>query len=455
MDKPQTDPNASTKRVLHPFFPEGSFNTPAINEKQTERNMALVNDIENDITQTLKSRGQENLIAVRRVLLESPVSEKKLNGDGSNNTVHEIEFELSDGGKLIAFAKSELGESFYEMQANGSFLKVTRQLTPEGEIITEKSVIQGPAKAQIEQMLTHRKNGDSERLSATATFYGIKEDAMPFDAKITGLKFTEQSHATKSEYVASAMDNLLNFNVIPQTTLRQENDRLTSYQQQAEGEELTSEALADFLNNKSEAQGAESVMRLACLDFLLKQTDRHINNIFYDKANGKYWGIDNGSANQTSVSGSVEARHGQKINMGMPVDQYVSIPLDMVYQDENWEIDEQALQNMTDLYQNIMNHVAYAKGVMKPEDIATLPEHVKQGRDAKTVSDLYRLLFEKIDDQGNPIPESTHIAKTEAKEFMKRLGYLITFKRPPKIAEQYYSKNMLDIVKIMLQRYGR
>ncbi|MDF1497230.1 MAG: hypothetical protein P1P90_04165 [Patescibacteria group bacterium] len=459
-------PGQETREIflLNPFSETGSFISDnqkklnAYNAKhhhETERSANLAADIETKLDSVLADRKNIDALSFRKSLCEAPIITRSNIGSGSNNSVEQVILNSDEKGELITFAKNETGETFYLIDSEQNVFKLSQTVNETGEIEIKRGIITGEYKSQIEKLLIERNKSESKRRFDVAGYYDIPMDSIPVDEDIIGLKYMDRGHAVRSEYVSSVIDILLNLDASQQTSLRIENGTLSSFQLQAPGEALTSNALDNFLENKSKCSGAKSLMRLACLDFLIKQADRHIDNIFYDEKSQKYSGIDNGGANELSVDGEVSLPNGETYKMGMPVDTYISIPLDMVYMDEEWQIDKEALTKMRELYFNILNYIKYINGELSPEESADLPEHVRHGRDAKIISDSYKLLHERLDEDGNPIPETTKIAKHEANEFMKRLAYLITYKRPPKLKKDNHSEQMIPIVKIMLQRYGR
>lgn len=463
---PQENGRENKNRPLPPSASEGSFvsarqkmdeSIRAKESHENTKNIDLRDKIEENIEASLADRGQDSAIAKRSFLQNKAVEKREPIDETSNNTVEKVTIITDDGAEIIAFAKSVTNETFYEINSHGDVKVLKQSLDENREIITERLTIKGETKAQIEQFLNIRREDDAGRRLSIAQFYNIAPDQVPIPEELAGLKYMDRGHATKSEYAASVFDNLLKFNAVQPTALRHEKEGLATYQLEAPGGKLTSKALQDIIENKSRAKGAESIMRMACMDFLMRQTDRHINNIFWDEETEKFSGIDNGCANQLSQSEqlSVETPTGQEMNLAMPIDQYVSMPMDMVAIDEDWELDEEAHKRIVELFNNIDNHLKLMNDKLSPEEISALPEHVKQGRDAKAISDTYRLLHERTDEQGNVIPETSKIAKTEANEFLKRLYYLAVYKRPPKLDKKFNSENNLPIIKIILERHGR
>ena len=450
--------------ISNPFSETGSFISDnqtklnAYNAKhrhETERSANLATDIENKLDSVLTDRENIDALSCRKALREAPIVTRSSIGSGSNNSVEQAIIESDEKGEIIAFAKKETGETFYLLDSKQDVFKLSQTVNENGDIEIKRGIITGEHKSQIEKLLLERSKSEGKRRFDIASYYDIPIESVPVDEDVMGLKFMDRGHAVRSEYVSSVIDNLLNLDASQQTAIRVENGTLTSFQLEAPGEEIDSQAIDNFLENKSKCSGAKSLMRLACLDFLIKQADRHIYNIFYDEKSQKYSGIDNGGANELSIDGDVVLPNGEEYKMGMPVDTYISIPMDMVYMDEEWKIDKEAYEKMRDLYFNILNYIKYVNGEFTPDESSQLPEHVRHGRDAKIISDSYKLLHERLDENGNPIPETTKIAKREANDFMKRLMYLITYKRPPNLKKEHHSENMIPVIKIMLQRYGR
>ena len=418
---------------------------------EVENVMQLASAIEGGLETLLDDDGDRKTLKERKVLSESKILIRGLINVLSNNNVEQIYLDDEKEPK-IAYAKSEMGENFYVFEEDGRVMKQRKVINKKGEVEIIKSEVMNQ---KVAAALKVRQESEAMRRAETASYYNIPIDSVPVDDSEMGVKYMDQGHAVKSEYFTSVLDAVLRFKVSQPTAVRKEDGALVSVQAHAEGKALGSKELNNFLENKSKMDGAESLMRIACLDFLIKQADRNPDNIFYDEKTKKFRGIDNGSANQLSKSGELVMPNGETYKMGMPVDSYLSIPMDMLDMDKDWQLDEEAYESLRNLYNNVLNYVKFANGLLSEEEADNLPEIVKQGVEAKLISNMYKMMYERSDENGNIIPETRVIAQKEADEFMKRLMLLLVHKRPPKLDAKFHAKKPIDIFKIFLEKHGR
>ena len=462
------EPPKSSKEVIGkapldviPFEEKGFFVSAEVqankdrvkrHSHEVENVMQLASGIEGGLESLLdEGADDDRILKERKVLSQSRVIIRGLVNVSSNNNVEQIYLDDEKEPK-IAYAKSEMGESFYVFEDDGRVMRQRRVINEDGEIEVIKNEVMN---RQVAAALKIRREKEAMRRAETASYYNISMDEVPVDDTEMGVKYMDQGHAVKSEYFSSVLDTMLRFKVSQPTAIRKEEGALVSVQAHAQGKALGSKELENFLDNKSNIDGAESLMRIACLDFLIKQADRNHDNIFYDDVTKSFRGIDNGGANQLSRAGELVMPNGEIYKMGMPVDYYNSIPMDMVGMDSDWQLDKKAYESLRNLYENILNYVKFIYGQLSEEEAGQLSEHVKQGVEARMISDMYRMMHERMDENGNVIPETRVIAQKEADEFMKRLMLLLVNKRPPTLGVKYYDKKPLDIYKKILERRGK
>jgi hypothetical protein len=103
-------------------------------------------------------------------------------------------------------------------------------------------------------------------------------------------------------------------------------------------------------------------------------------------------------------------------------------------------LDDQARAGLRRTYDDIVAHMRYAEGQMTPEEASALSPAVKAGATAKVLSNAFRMLFERLDEHGNVVPETTIIAKQEALAYLRRMLVLAETGRPPTLGDREFSK---------------
>lgn len=158
---------------------------------------------------------------------------------------------------------------------------------------------------------------DAARRRALALKYDIPEKAKVFDVEMMGARVgVPVERLAHREYAVSHLNEILRWGVVPPTSLRLEKDRrdVSSAQESVLSTDpdnpariMTYEELAalwyefptEWENEMDEEGNPEpqtSLTRLACLDYLVGNMDRHPGNMLYDPVSKKFHGIDNGYA---------------------------------------------------------------------------------------------------------------------------------------------------------------
>jgi hypothetical protein len=334
-----------------------------------------------------------------------------------------------------AFAKRQTGElALLYDETTGTSYKVLQAMGKDGLVHTEYKAL----RSKNDPTAIAAKNLEAARKEKTALLvetHGVAPEKLLHPQELA-LRWIEHGHTTRAEVAASVIDEALGWNLVPTTVLREEQGDLLSLQKRVEGQPMESEELEGYLENPREQPGARSMMRLACLDYLLMSSDRHPNNFFSQPETNTYAAIDNGYALGRSVKKMVRERdpvtgRWAEREEYVPVGGFISLPMELTKRDPTWKLDEEARQSLKNMRDAVVSYTAAREGRLSAEEVAALPPDVREGKMAKLLSDTFRFLHERVDDKGRVDPDSSKIAALEAHLFIRRVSYLVEHRRPP------------------------
>jgi hypothetical protein len=279
--------------------------------------------------------------------------------------------------------------------------------------------------------------------------YGIAPETVPLtEGEFMPREGIDINTSAIREYSFSRVDRLLGFNVVPLTAIRAEkNDAgevidIASAQEAViakGGKEAPLRVFSPLMYQEMKQQGknhpgAKSFMRIATLDYLLKTLDRHPKNIFFDPTTNEFSAIDNGLSQALGRQTTKTGPDGKTIIENTEMNALRSIPLEMVQEQPDWELDEEALSHLKEIYDSTVQYLG--KREQREKTVSSLQaegKHIEamieetlqsQGGDAiKYLTELYKLQF------GNE-----KIAKEESLALLKRIKQVIDNRRPPQLA---------------------
>lgn len=321
----------------------------------------------------------------------------------------------------IAYVKPQSGEArfVYHEQRRAVYQLTDVWDDAEQKFITNRKPLPKGEGASLELELKKRA-AYKERI---AQHYGIPVEEVPLsDTEVTARSSVDVGKGAIREYIASRVNELLRLDVIPMTVLRAEkgNVDLSSVQESVKSSDSenparppTDEELAEILKLGSAHPSARSLMRIACLDHLIKATDRHAKNILIDPVTRQTQGIDNGYSMGLSEGAT-----------GFPL---ISVALEAVQDHADWKLDDEALATMFELYESVKEYLRE-----REEDVSK--RRFGTGKEIKYLTGLFRLLY-----------GSEQIAKKEALDFMVRLKEIIDLGRPPQMSKSQLWPIMEDL----------
>ena len=334
-------------------------------------------------------------------------------GEPGMNAITRRTYEGKEGGPgAIAYVKPESGETTFEYDEVADTLFDVRYHPDKKSGKMQK--IRRPSKREDAQNIVALFKSRAEVGQLTAERYGITpEELVLHTPEEMTLRYGVEARSTAlREYAASRVNELLNWDIVPLTVLRPEEDGqdMASVQEAVPAADpkippKTTDAdnLEDILDLGAEHPGAKSFMRIACFDYLIKSTDRWNENIIYDEVAEKYYAIDNGLSLGLSLVYKGE---------NQPADPYTSIPMEIVQEHSDWKLDTEAITELQRFHDETTEYLAQLEKGGADE--------TKKDVGIKHLTSIFRLLY-----------DHEKIAKEEALDFFKRINYLLQNGRPP------------------------
>lgn len=359
----------------------------------------------------------------------------------------------------VAYVKPQLGEASLRWDADKKqVIETKRRLAAGGgRIETTETVVGREDGDQVERMYAQIMQSKAEHRQElkrdVAECYGIAPEEVPLnDVEMTHRESVDSGKLAVREYTVSRINELVGFDVVPLTVLRSErNDAdLLSVQEAARSSdpdavprEMDKTLYESVRDLGPKHPGAQSFMRIACLDYLVKSHDRHPSNLLYtetydeenDEFRGEFKAIDNGLALGLSRSRKVTEGGTEKI-VTEPVDAYWSVPMEVVQEHPDWELDDEAVEQLKNIYDATVDYLAFREKIVEKKkggktesedplqaleaDYQQQLERMTGGKEIKFITNLFRFLH------GNE-----NIAQKEGLEFFKKIDHLIKHRRPP------------------------
>jgi len=356
----------------------------------------------------------------------------------------------------VAYVKSAGDETYYRRDERGVNFNVQQSRDPQTGSLLEKIVPTAEVIRAMKLKLEDEQNNIQKYdlimkslptiCSRIADAYGITPKDLPIRPDVMSNRISIPIESSpKREYAASRIDELVNFGVVPLTVLRKEagytdiqsvQEAVRATDPQIPPRPMTEDDFDELVKEGPRHPGAESFMRVACLDYLIQSLDRHDNNILYDEAGKKFHAIDNAMSFPLQIR--IDANDPSKDTIADPM---VSYPLEVIDKHPDWKLDAEALEGLKQLHSAIVKYLEERprlKAEQKQNPFAMqTPEALRAGKEAKYLTSLFRFLF------GNE-----RIAAKEAEAFAIRLTHLIKLGRPPELPESVFSRQAKTMFKM-------
>jgi hypothetical protein len=306
---------------------------------------SLDRDLLKIIERSSVERAIEKGRALETLAFGKVISERQLSKTGVNAITRN---EYQGDPPRTAFVKPQSGEV--------NLVYDTK--TKEGYRINKKKKEDGTFE-EIRSVLPEKYAGGIRHFQETlvpqlktdiAHYYGIvPQEVTVFDKGFSGRLGIEMGGSVQREYAVSRVDQLLGWESVPLTVLRSEADHsdISSVQEAVKGSgvdepprSLDVDLLQEVQKNGPDHPAAKSFMRLACIDYLVKSSDRHPENILYNPSEQKFYGIDNGRSMGLNAKPT-----GGKSKI---LDRYLSIPLSVTQEFPDWKLDAEAHKSVNE-----------------------------------------------------------------------------------------------------------
>lgn len=335
-------------------------------------------------------------------------------GEVTHNTVSMRSFEyITDDEYFVvkAYAKPSLGEAVFLMIDGVAHEMV---MNDEGElepVAVDMTSTRGKDHAKSIDYQIHRRPALKKRL---AIQYGVSQQELGLsDTTIAGREGIGLGVSTRSEYTVAHIARIVRFDEYPATALRSEKDDVLSVQESVEGRKPSPEFLHESIEWDGSDPRVQSLMRVACMDYLMVNLDRHIGNILFDKKANKFRAIDNGfSLGLSEVAEPNLDPETPDLPEGQnrPVNtRWRSVPMELVEQREDWLLDDDAWTRIQSLDEQLS---------------------VEYSAEHQHFLQLFQFQY-----------RNETIARYELNQFKLRLAYLAEHGRPPKMRGPYLEPN--------------
>lgn len=237
-------------------------------------------------------------------------------------------------------------------------------------------------------------------------------------AKLKAVMEGTASEADADEYLTWSSRNIRNLLV-----LMGEEDKSKYEAKAIRG--LTGAEFQAMLEQGPDHPRAKYVMRIACMNYLAKSSDTHIDNIIVDTTSDKLSLIDNGLSGGLSRRSKTPNENGDHEE---PVDPYRSVMWEAVDKHPDWQLDDEAVEELKELHGRLVGYMQtlyeLSSGGLSDKGVQErLEAEMKKktgGAEVKYLSELYSIIY-----------RNKKIASKELNSLIKRIGYLITHRRPP------------------------
>jgi len=353
---------------------------------------------------------------------------------------------VGDGDdERIAFLKWQRGELAVSRGDEGP-LKALRTLRDDGTMEVGFKPILGKRADMFNRLFSLRDTERPKLKEKMSALYGIPPEKVPLRTDIIGVKRIDVGHSPKAETAASVFSSICGFSEIPPAAMRVDRHELGSLQLRVPGKTLTTDQLADIYEQGAGHPIAPSLARLAAEDYgFIKNIDRHLNNLFVDEENGQCYGIDHGSSNGYSVPNPDVAPDAHRALQSYPADKYRSVAMEVVDDHPKMMLSQAERTQMRRIVNEVTMYVRFKEDALSKEEAKALPDHVREGHMAKLLSDTFRMLHERVDEDGNVLPETTAIAKRELHDCIARIDYLALHGRPPHLSATQHDRDSLKL----------
>lgn len=335
---------------------------------------------------------------------------------------------------LEAIRKGTWGEVLFAFEA-GKLVMIARSIDQSGKLVEQSLPFDENDEDQREMIeyFTNRLNNLGNTLESLAYEYEIAPDEVPLSSERFLFKAGfDVGQPARSELTVSRIDRLCGLNVVPLTTLRSEKHGLASVQEKADARLTRPHDFRRALKLDADHPMAKSLIRIACLDYLVGSGDRHEKNLMFNKKTQEFIAIDNGYS--LGFSRDTQVNHLDKATgeivssnvQNAPMEGLISVPIELMEKRGDWQLDDESWQAMKSLYDELYASAQSRVGKMSVDEEKDMISPIATGGEAaKFLSELFRFQF-----------QNEKVADKEIGHFLERLRYLIENRRPPAMRDR-------------------
>jgi hypothetical protein len=329
----------------------------------------------------------------------------------------------------VAYVKTSISEPVFRVDEDGDLFMTIKGWDRKANAPKEEKIFAEDSVEALEIKGIILRRPEITKLTALGYGIDIKDVPLPKDAG-TMREGIEPGNSGLREMIVAHIDLLTGLETVPITTLRTDEftgdvlsvqEGIVNQRNEPPPQGLDAKLIDEIRTKGKEHAGAQSLMRIACLDYLVNTSDRHTNNLLFNPVTQKFQAIDNGFALSLS-----RAKSDQDPTLE-PITPFRSAAMELVQEsnDPAWLLDDQATARLTYVYNALQLYLTIQ------EDLARLPAsdraplslkmiRAEKAGEAECIVDLFRLLF-----------KHQRIADAEIKIFKDRLKYLVDHRRPP------------------------
>ncbi len=313
-------------------------------------------------------------VSTRVILCTGSVLESQHMGSATVNTVLRRIYISTNGEKVVAFAKPRSAETTVQIDTETgdviSILHMPDSIT--GEIQDTK--ILEVAKKDIEKYRAYmydqhatqeqkdeaiyklglydfyKKQKDDlvQNKASIAQAYTITPDDILLDGNFLPRIGIEKNKSPEYEYVISKLNDIFQFDVVGLTVIREEEHGhdIASVQAEVIGDLFTAQDFDTCIAQGPDHPAAKSIMRLACLQYIVQSLDGSESNLRIDHITKKVSSIDN--ALSLPLIGMVQDEEGNMIQKSLS--KMRSLPIEIIMKHPQWNLDEESLEHLIKLH---------------------------------------------------------------------------------------------------------
>jgi hypothetical protein len=270
-------------------------------------------------------------------------------------------------------------------------------------------------------------NGFKPYIRCLSDIYGIDASRLRILENPLAVIPADSRHESGSAVATYWMKALMfpkNPGVVPETVYRNANGTPVTLQRGVGRTGIDRETISNFYRTGSAHPLAEPLARIAAVHFGCKETDGKLHNaailpttmFSIDNGGGYLHSVRKGNAYEPYVF-----QHGLK---------QTSFAWEIA-RDIGAKLPDSDIRHLKTIIADYNTYCQIVRGRIPPHEAEQYPDHVKNGLVAKLLYSIVQLAYERVDEDGNVIPETRIAAQKELAFLVARIDHLATHGCPP------------------------